>query len=148
MGVPGLSDQATDGDDGRASVEDRIAAAARRGCAALPQRDDAPEELRTERDQARAVGRRAEAGLVTLRRIVQRPMAEYVRLLAGLSGAPGSCAGQTRGEASAVWVTDATRSLIFSGGPSRVSGCWGTRRHPRERGARWGAAGTPAGDLS
>ena len=71
-------------------MENRIAAVARRDRAALPQRDDEPEELRKERDQARAIGRRAEADLVALRRIVQRPMAENTRLLAGLTDAPGS----------------------------------------------------------
>lgn len=60
-------------------VEDRIAAA-RRGRAALPQRDDEPEKLHRERDPARAVGWRAEAARVVLRRIVERPMAGYSRL--------------------------------------------------------------------
>ncbi|MEJ8639800.1 hypothetical protein [Streptomyces sp. MS2.AVA.5] len=66
-----------------------LAAAARGDLDALPHRDAALEELRKERDQALAVGRRAEADLVALRSVVQRLMAENTRLLGGQTDAPG-----------------------------------------------------------
>ncbi|MFF4542258.1 hypothetical protein [Streptomyces aureus] len=66
-----------------------LATAAGGDLTALPHRDPALEELRKERDQALAVGRRAEADLVALRRVVQRLMAENTRLLGGQADAPG-----------------------------------------------------------
>ncbi|MFD3549890.1 hypothetical protein ACFWUW_30645 [Streptomyces sp. NPDC058655] len=66
-----------------------LAAAARGDLAALPHRDTALEELRKERDQAVATGRRAEADLVALRSVVQRLMTENTRLLGGQADAPG-----------------------------------------------------------
>ncbi|MFI6112728.1 hypothetical protein [Kitasatospora sp. NPDC051164] len=66
-----------------------LAAAARGELTALPHRDTALEEMRKERDQALAAGRRAEADLVALRRVVQRLMAENTRLLGGQADAPG-----------------------------------------------------------
>lgn len=67
-----------------------LAAAARGDLAVGPHRDTALEELRRERDQALAAGKRSEADLAALRSVVQRLMTENSRLLGGQEAAPGN----------------------------------------------------------